>query len=78
MLVWHSCGGGLEMVLGSREHWIQYTFHSCSMEQNSNSKTINKPSWYLMQRGRFGEAWLGWAGSEKRQQWECERLGKMD
>lgn len=31
-----------------------------------------------MQRDRFGEALLGRAGSEKRQQWECERLGKMD
>lgn len=47
-----------------------------SMEQNS--RTTNRPRWYLMQRDRFGEALLGRAGSEKRQQWECERLGKMD
>ena len=46
------------------------------MEQHSNSKTIYKPSWYLMQRGRFGEALLGRA--EKRQQWESGGLGKMD
>lgn len=45
-------------------------FIAVSMEQNNNSKTTKKPSWYLMQRGRFGEALLGRAGSEKRQQWE--------
>lgn len=39
-----------------------------SMEQSS--RTTNRPRWYLMQRHRFGEALLGRAGSEKRQQRE--------
>lgn len=29
VLVLHHCGGGLEMGLGKREHWIQDTSHGC-------------------------------------------------
>lgn len=53
-------------------------FMAVSMEQNSNSNTANKPRWYLMQRDRFAESLLGRTGSEKRQQWDCERPRKMD
>lgn len=64
------------MVLGIESIGLSTLLIAVSMEQHSNSKTTYKPSWYLMQRGRFGEALLGRA--EKRQQWECGGLGKMD